>query len=77
MQYLRCSCGKAEAWSSGFAFADCQGCSECGTNYNRTALQPHEIEEEVTTNTRTGETRTRRWCRRCYQTVRSETADAR
>ena len=48
MQYLRCKCGKLEAWTSGEKLAECLGCKECGTTLNTGSNQhkapmPHEF----------------------------------
>lgn len=48
MKYLRCKCGKREAWTTDSSY-DCQGCSECKTTLAvhsgfHKPLQPHAWE---------------------------------
>jgi hypothetical protein len=47
MQYLRCECGKREAWSSMGGNPACSGCPECGTTLAmdkslHLPLEPHK-----------------------------------
>ncbi|MCK9281419.1 MAG: hypothetical protein M0P71_12410 [Melioribacteraceae bacterium] len=52
MQYYKCKCGKHEAWNSGEALQDCEGCEDCKTTYAQSAtghkpLIPHDFKEIV------------------------------
>ena len=41
----RCGCGKSIYWSSGYPPKPCDGCPECGTNFMRETLHPHQYED--------------------------------
>lgn len=67
MRYLKCKCGKREAWTTD-GFQDCQGCPECGTTYaghpdNHRPLQPHDWGTQYNENT--GKPYKR--CKKCYE----------
>lgn len=48
MQYLRCKCGKREAWSSMGGGRNCSGCPDCNTTLEispelHKELEPHKF----------------------------------
>jgi hypothetical protein len=67
MQYLKCKCGKKEAWTTD-GFPDCKGCAECGTTFashphGHKPLQPHKW--KIMYNQKTGKPYKR--CELCYE----------
>lgn len=67
MLLYTCKCGKAEYYASGMSPQDCEGCDECGTNYRKQPLIPHDWKEQFDRNTGKPD---RPICRRCYQAKR-------
>jgi hypothetical protein len=43
MMTWSCKCGKAEYFGSGMTPLDCEGCEECGTNYRKEPIKPHNL----------------------------------
>lgn len=74
MIYKTCQCGKAESWSSGMPYYDCQGCKECGTTFGSTVMEDgkpvtkfkplKEHEFIIRYNTNTG--KPYKMCKWCY-----------
>lgn len=64
MKYYTCKCGKCEYFGSGMTPQPCQGCEDCGTNYFKEPLQPHEWKPQY--NRDTGEP-DRPYCTRCCE----------
>lgn len=63
MRYYTCSCGKAEYFGSGMFPQPCEGCEECGTNFNKEPLEPHDW--RVVYDQYTGKQNARE-CRKCH-----------
>lgn len=58
-----CQCGKAEYYASGMMPQSCEGCAECGTNFNKEPLQPHDWRPQFNHDTGKPD---RPVCNRCY-----------
>lgn len=68
MRYLRCKCGKSEAWTTD-GMKPCQGCRDCGTTYagspeGHKPLEPHAF--VIRYDSATGEP-SKRMCTNCHQ----------
>lgn len=71
MRYMRCKCGKREAWTS-MGVPDCAGCPDCNTTLEESPEHhsepaPHEWREEWTIDKQTGERSQIRVCLRCHR----------
>lgn len=68
MKHYTCKCGKAEYFGSGMFPQDCEGCDDCGTNYNKEPKAEHEWITRY--HSVTG--KPYKMCRLCYQKGRGE-----
>lgn len=68
MIYMTCKCGKCESLNSGMSPASCDGCNECGTNFYKKPLEPHEWKTMYDENTG----KPYRRCKNCYQRKRGK-----
>jgi hypothetical protein len=63
MRSHTCKCGKRIYWESGMPPRDCEGCEECGTNYKKKPLIPHDF-SRLLYNENTG--KPYKICTKCY-----------
>lgn len=69
MRYMKCRCGKHEAWTT-MGSPACRGCDVCGVTLaegpegHRTP-EPHQWQEEWTIDPQTGERGKKRFCMTC------------
>lgn len=74
MRYLKCKCGNAQSWSSGYNYADCDGCKKCNTTLasgpdGHKPLAEHEFVAYPIKADQEGVTETR--CKNCHKTKRN------